>query len=80
MTEEIEKSQYSVEQLRWLTRNTGGKRPRLVEKDVVQSTCVVQQSVQTSALHSDVTRCAIHAVFSVLGSARGKHFYEEGIA
>jgi hypothetical protein len=66
-TEEKEKSEYYVEQLRWLTRNTGGKRPRLVEEDVVQSTCVVQQPVQTIVLHSDVTRCAIHAVFSVLG-------------
>lgn len=73
MTEEIEKTEYSVEQLRWLTRNnTGGKRPRLVEKDVVQSTRFVQKPVQTTVLHSDVTRCAIHAVFSVLGWSQHK--------
>ena len=49
-----------------LLLDTGCKRPRLVKENVIQSTCVVQQPGETAVLQSDLTRCAIHAVFDVL--------------
>ena len=43
-----------------LLRDTGYKRSRFFQEDVIQ------QPVETAVLQSDVTRCAIHAVFDVL--------------